>query len=78
MRIVWWILGIGTLAVAVYGLHRWLLYLERRGYIYYLEKPKGGGIASSMLELDKLTRPSVEHVIEAHEFHAESQEHDGE
>lgn len=79
-----WILAILIgLAVVIgvpaclYGLHRFAIHLEDRGYIYYRNKPAGGGMSGAMFEMDKLTRPSVEHVAKAQEFQAESQEHDG-
>ncbi len=78
MKIGLWIVATLALSLAVYGLHWWFLSLEQRGIINYLKKPAGGGLSSSMLELDKLTRPSVEHVIEAQDFRGESQEHNGE
>ena len=63
--------------VAMYGLHRLGIYLEKRGYIYYKEKPVGGG-AGVLFELDKLTRPTVEHTLEAMETEKKAQENDGE
>lgn len=73
---VWLAAGL-AICVIGYGLHKWLLSLERRGYIYYREKPRGGS-GGALFELDKLTRPSVEHVVEAMDGEVESQEHDGE
>ncbi len=72
-----WLAGIAVIGVAGYALHRWLLSLERRGYIYYLEKPRGGG-GGNLFELDKLTRPSIEHVVRAMEADVEAQENEGE
>ncbi len=76
-----WILkvavSIGLVAGAIYGLHRFLLVLESRGYIYYKEKSRGSGLAGAMFEADKLVRPSSENVVQAQEVHVESQENDG-
>ena len=59
------VIGIGVIGIvaAANGMHRVLLTLEKRGYIYYREKPRGGGMAGAMFEMDKLTRPSIEHVV---------------
>ena len=72
-----WLAGIIVTAIAGYSLHRWLLSLERRGYINYLKKPRSGG-GGVFFELDKLTRPSIEHVSRAMETDVESQENEGE
>ena len=58
-------------------LHRWLISLEDRGYIYYRTRSRGSG-GGVFMELDKLTRPSVEHVQKAMDTEVESQEIDGE
>ena len=71
------ILGGMFLVLAAFGLHRWFIALEKRGYIYYKEKPESGG-GSVFLELDKLTRPNVEHTIEAKDKEKREQENDGE
>jgi len=65
------------IAGLVHRLHYWLISLEDRGYIYYRTKPRGGG-GSVFLELDKMTRPSVEHVQKAMDTVFESQENRGE
>ena len=70
-------MGFMLLGVAVFGLHRWLVSLENRGYIYYLKKPRSGG-GGWGLELDRLIRPSIEHVQKADDVIVESQENDGE
>ena len=57
--------GIGTLVLLLWGLHRLCIYLEDCGYIYYREKSSGGGVSSALLEIDKITQPRTEHVIEA-------------
>ena len=53
------------LAVLVYGAHRFLLYAEQRGWVYYKHKraPAGSG-ALAFMELMKIYRPEIEHVIE--------------
>lgn len=72
-----WVAAIVLIAAFGYRLHRWLISLEDRGYIYYRTKPRGGG-GGVFMELDKLIRPSVEHVQKAMDTEVESQENDGE
>ena len=66
--ILWCVLGVlGGVAVLAlgWGLHRFCIALEERGYLYYRKGPEGGGGAGGVLtELDRLTRPSIEHVVE--------------
>lgn len=57
------VLAFGVIAFSVYGLHRLCIRLENAGLIYYRQKPSGGGGAPVLMELDRLTRPSVEHVV---------------
>ncbi|HKZ28972.1 MAG TPA: hypothetical protein VJ482_04950 [Acidimicrobiia bacterium] len=56
---------IAGLAVLMYGGHRFLLYAEQRGWVYYKHRraPAGAGSAAFM-ELMKIYRPEIEHVIE--------------
>ena len=56
---------VAGLAVLIYGAHRLLLYAERRGWVYYKHKrgPAGAG-AMAFMELMKIYRPEIEHVIE--------------
>jgi hypothetical protein len=53
------------LALLIYGAHRFLLYAEQRGWVYYKHKraPAGSG-ALAFMELMKIYRPEIEHVIE--------------
>ena len=77
LQIIAWLMGFMLLGVAVFGLHRCLVSLENRGYIYYLKKPRWGG-GGGFLELERLIRPSIEHVQKANDVIVESQENDGE
>jgi hypothetical protein len=77
LQTLFWLISVALLGVAVFGLHRLLLRLENRGYIYYRKKPRGGG-GVAFLELDRLVRPSIEHVQRANDVIVESQENDGE
>jgi hypothetical protein len=57
----------GVLAVAVipglYGLHRLCLWLEARGWLYYLNKKPAGGAAKCMIGLQEAIEPPVKHVL---------------
>ncbi len=56
---------IAGLAVLIYGTHRFLLFAEQRGWVYYKHKraPAGSG-ALAFMELMKIYRPEIEHVLE--------------
>jgi len=56
---------IAGLTVLLYGAHRFLLYAEQRGWVYYKHQraPAGSG-ALAFMELMKIYRPEIEHVIE--------------
>ena len=78
MKILFIVISIFVaVAASIYGLHRFLLVLEKRGYIHYKEESRGSGLAGAMFEADKLVRPSTEHVVQAQEVQVESQENDG-
>jgi hypothetical protein len=53
------------LALIIFAVHRFLLYAEQRGWVYYKHKraPAGSG-ALAFMELMKIYRPEIEHVIE--------------
>lgn len=59
-----WMLWVVVAAVALYGLHRFALWAEQRGWIYYLKKRgSSDAIGNAMLELQKIAEPSREHVL---------------
>ena len=64
-------LGLGTL----YGLHRLGLWMEERGYIYYLhKKPKGGSAIGSLVAFQRAIDPRAEYVIQADRVNQEISE----
>jgi hypothetical protein len=70
--VVGWVLLIALGLGALYGLHRLGLWLEERGYIYYLhKKPKGGGAIGSMVALQRALEPRAEYVIQAEQVNQE-------
>jgi hypothetical protein len=59
------IVSIALLLVAGYAMHRGAIWAERRGWIYYRERKAPPGAAGMMLmELDRIWKPQIEHVIE--------------
>lgn len=63
--------------IVLFGIHRFCIRLEERGYIYYRTKPSGSGVAGAVFEIDKLIRPSTEHVVSTLDGEHESQTQDG-
>jgi hypothetical protein len=58
-------LWIAALALALFGLHRLALWMESRGWIYYLKKrASGGALGSAFLEIQQLMQPEKKHVLE--------------
>lgn len=57
--------------------HRICTRLEEAGYLYYRKSGGGGSAGGVLYELDKLTRPSVEHVIDVQDTIKEEAEIDG-
>ena len=55
---------VAGLALLTYGVHRFLLAAEQRGWVYYKHKraPAGSG-AMAFMELMRIYRPEIEHVI---------------
>lgn len=63
----WTVLTVGLLVIAavgaaLYGLHRFALWAEARGWIYYKTKrrPPGAGLGL----IGQLYQPSIEHKVE--------------
>ncbi len=61
--LIWICLGAGGL-LALYGLHRLGLWMEDRGYIYYVRKKPTGSAAGSFVALQKIIEPQAQHVIQ--------------
>ena len=75
-RPLFWILLAAGAAALLFGLDRLMLWLERRGWIYYRRsKPHSSGtLGNAFLELQQLAEPTVRHVLE--ERRAEKREED--
>jgi len=60
-----WIIGIALgIFAALFGLHRLGLFLEKRGLIYYTQKPSCGG---GYNPLQELVQPNYRNVVEVSE-----------
>lgn len=70
------ILGI---SLALFVLHKVLLWMESRGWIYY-HKKKGspGTAANAWLELQSMLKPSIKHVLEIKREEREEDDGDAE
>jgi hypothetical protein len=72
LRLVLW--GVGVLAFVVV-LDRLLLWMERRGWVYYRRtRSRGGGALYHMLDIHRIYDPGIEHVKEI--TYAEEQRED--
>jgi hypothetical protein len=70
--IVGWVLIIALGLDALYRLHRLALWMEERGYIYYLhQKPKGGSAIGSLVAFQRAIEPRAEYVIQADQVNQE-------
>lgn len=59
------VLILGGMVLTLWGLHRLALYLESIGHLYYTKRPEGGSPVGGVLqEIEKIVRPSVQHVEE--------------
>jgi hypothetical protein len=52
------------LGCVLYGLHKLCVRLEERGLLYYRRRSPGGGVSHALMELDRIVRPTVQHVRE--------------
>ena len=71
--LLWSVVTFGMVA-ALYGLHRFCLWLENRGWLYYKHKKPGSSQGSCLLALQQALEPQVQHVLQLKEqkrHHAE-------
>jgi hypothetical protein len=72
---VGWVLVVALGLGALYGLHRLGLWMEERGYIYYLhKKPKGGSAIGSLIAFQRAIEPRAEYVIQAEQVNQDIDE----
>ncbi len=56
---------IAGILAALYGLHRLALWMEAKGWIYYVKKRASPDtIGSAVLELQQMVKPATKHVLE--------------
>ncbi len=73
--LVGWLLVAAVGLGALYGLHRLGLWMEERGYIYYLhKKPKGSSAIGSLVAFQRAIEPRAEYVIQAEQVNQEVNE----
>jgi hypothetical protein len=70
MVLTMWIVAI---VLGLFALHRLALWMESRGWIYYVKtRASGGALASAILELQQIAQPGTRYILEMkRESHAE-------
>ena len=69
--VVGWILVIGFGFVALYGLHRVALWMEDRGYIYYLNKKPKSSPLGSLIAFQRAIEPRAHYIVQAEQVNQE-------
>ena len=63
MKLLVWVLLLG---VALFALHYFALWAERRGWIYYKHrKASPGSVGNALLQAQSFFEPATKHVLEA-------------
>ena len=58
-------LVIAGVVIGVYGLHRLALWMEAKGWIFYIHKKANPNtLGNAVLSVEQLIRPGAEHVLE--------------
>jgi hypothetical protein len=56
---------IAAIALGVFALHRLALWMESRGWIFYLKtRASGGALGSAFLEIQQIAQPGTKYVLE--------------
>ena len=72
-----WLIGAAILA-GLYGLHRLALWLEKKGWLYYLhKKPSLDSLGIAALELQRMAEPGKRYVLEARQQEKVQEEDEG-
>ena len=69
--VVGWSLVIALGLGALYGLHRLGLWMEDRGYIYYLHKKPKSSPLGSLIAFQRAIEPCAQYVIQADQVNQE-------
>jgi hypothetical protein len=67
LHALFWALGIVGGAAVLYGLHRLCLWLEQRGWLYYMYRKPTSSVASCFVAVQQAIEPAVKHVHEMKE-----------
>jgi hypothetical protein len=58
-------LWIAAAALGLFGLHRLALWMESRGWIYYVKtRASGGALGSAFLEIQQIVQPEKKYTLE--------------
>lgn len=69
---------IGIVTLGLFTLHKFCLFLERKGWLYYRHKsPSGGGIGNALQEFEAFLNPSSRQVIEVVQKDSKQQDDQG-
>jgi hypothetical protein len=72
-----WVVIAGAL-LALYPLHRLALWMELRGWLYYVhKKPRLDSLGTAFLELQRMAQPEKQYLIEARQKQPTAQEDQG-
>jgi hypothetical protein len=72
-----WLVMLGVV-LGLYGLHRLLLWMETKGWIYYMRKRASTNtLGNAVLGLQQLIQPGAEHVLEERQSQRVQQEYAG-
>jgi len=64
MKWLWLFLLVPLVLAGLYGLHRLLIRMEDRGWIYYRKAGSGGSVSRAVGELQSLLEPGQRHAVE--------------
>jgi hypothetical protein len=71
MQLWLWIAALVALPFVLWGLHRFCLRLEERGYLYYLHKKPTPGGSSALLGMQEFIQPNAQQIVEALDHRSE-------
>ncbi len=73
-----WLLLIAIASLGLWCIHRLLLWMEERGWIYYQKKKASPGTAgSALLEIQRMLEPEKRYVLEALQEDDQEQDDEG-
>ena len=71
-------LGLISVAIALYGLHWLLLWVEEKGWIFYAKKKASpSSIGTAFLEIQQMVQPEKRHVLEVRQQRQAEQDEQG-